>query len=137
MIAPAKLLTVLLVGLAPLAGPEEVDFASLSDFDYVEGMTLPDHVTRLHKQRITLTGFMQREDGGTEPTDFFMLINEACGCDGTPFLNEVVFCAMPSGEETEIKPGSVKITGTLYVGEMIEEGIVTSIYRLDVEKVED
>ncbi|MBK8980164.1 MAG: DUF3299 domain-containing protein [Planctomycetes bacterium] len=141
MLLTDRLRPLLFVALMPLAGsvgdPIEVDFASLSDFDYVEGMTLPEHVTKLDKQRVVVSGFMRRECQGTGPVDFFMLINDACGCAGMPFMNEIVFCAMPEGQTTEILPGTVAITGTLYVGELREFGIVTSIYRLDVETIED
>ena len=48
MSAAPKILAAALA-LLPLSSshgdPEEIDFASLSDFDYVEGMTLPSHVT--------------------------------------------------------------------------------------------
>ncbi len=120
---------------APPAEPTEVDFATISDYDYVEGMELPKEVTKYHEEEISISGFMRREDSGTGPVDFFMLINDACGCEGTPKLNEVIFCAMPSGESTEIKPGSVTVTGTIYVEEVLDDDIVVSIYNLDADTV--
>jgi len=134
----ARNLAALAVLLAPPGeDPIEVDFASLSDFDYREGMTLPAHVTRLDTKKIRISGFMRSEDGSNGPTEFFMLINDACGCAGTPFLNEIVFCAMPPGQKVDIEPGTVELTGTLYVGEVREDGVVISLYEMDVDTVQD
>lgn len=140
MSAAPKILAAALA-LLPLSSshgdPEEIDFASLSDFDYVEGMTLPSHVTQHNRKTIKVSGFMAREDSGSGPTEYFMLINDACGCNGTPFLNEVVFCAMPAGEPTEMKPGTVTVTGQFFVGEERDNGVVLSLYRMDVTDIEE
>lgn len=116
--------------------PPEVGFDVLAGFDYEEGMELPAEVTQYHEQKVKVNGFMRREDGGIGPTEYFMLINEACGCDGTPKMNEIVFCTMPSGEEAKIDPNTVTVTGTLYVEEYVEDEIVISIYTLDVESLD-
>jgi hypothetical protein len=126
---------VALLAVLPAGDPIPVDFAVLSGFDYVEGMELPASVTRYDEQTVTVSGFMQREDGGEGDTEFFMLINDACGCEGTPKLNEIVFCAMPPGQPTPVRAGVVKVTGTLYVGEQREDGVVWGIYSLDVDTV--
>ncbi len=120
----------------PADDPIPVNFPTLSSFEYEEGMELPAEVTRLDSQRVEITGFMAREDGGSGPTDMFMLIDEACGCEGIPKMNEVIFCAMPDGEEINVEPGLVKIVGTLYVGEEIEDGVVISLYYMEVESVD-
>jgi hypothetical protein len=124
--------------LLPLCAddPIKVNFPTLSSFEYEEGMELPAEVTRLDLQRVEVSGFMAREDGGTGPTDMFMLIDEACGCEGLPKMNEVIFCALPEGEEIDVQPGLIKVTGTLYVGEEIEDGVVISLYYLEVESVD-
>lgn len=119
----------------PVDDPKPVDFASLSDFKFVRGMKLPDHVTKLDKKKVRISGFMGRDGSGAGPVDYFMLINDACGCNGTPFLNEIVFCDMAQGTTTDIFPGIVTIEGTLYVGEVVEDGVVTSLYNLDVDRI--
>ncbi len=127
------------IGLAAvLAGPlepEKVDFAVLSGFEYQEGMTLPAEVTQYDEREITLSGFMQREDDGIGPVEFFMLIDDACGCEGMPKLNEVVFCAMPEGVTTEVFAGTVEISGKLYIGEEREDDVVVALYVMDVDSV--
>jgi hypothetical protein len=80
---------------------------------------------------------MRREFDGTGPVEYFMLVNDACGCDGMPYLNEVIFCAMPEGETTEIKPGIISVTGTFYAGETKEDDYVVSLYTMDVESIGD
>ena len=65
-----------------------------------------------------------------------MLINDSCGCQGTPKLNEIVYCAMPEETNTKVLPGVIKITGKLFVGEEKEGEDVVGIYYLDVEKIE-
>ena len=135
-IGPTTVLAAVLFLPAEAEDPIEVGFSKLAGFDYVEGMKLPEEVTKLDEKSVTVSGFMQREDAGDGPTEFFMLINDACGCDGTPMLNEIVFCAMPEGEPTEIQPGVVSITGTLYVGEETDDDVVVSLYSLDVDSVD-
>ncbi len=120
---------------APPCDPVDVDFATLSNFDYVEGMKLPKAVTKYDEETVTISGFMAREDEGSGPVEFFLLINDACGCEGTPKLNEIVYCAMPEGETIEIQPGTVEVTGMLYVGEEKEDGFVVGIYSLDADSV--
>lgn len=115
--------------------PTPIDFASLSDFTWVRGMSLPTHVTKLDRVKISITGFMARDGGDTGPVDYFLLINDACGCNGIPFLNEIVFCDMPPGQKTDILPGIVTVEGTLYVGEVVYDDVVTSLYNLDVDKI--
>jgi hypothetical protein len=116
--------------------PIEVDFATLSGFDWVAGTALPESVTRYDEKTVKVSGFMQREDAGSGPTEYFMLINDACGCQGTPKLNEIVFCAMPPGQPTDIKPGIVTVTGKIYVGEESDDGVVVSLYTLDVDSLQ-
>lgn len=121
--------------LAPATEPPMVGFDQLAGFDYQVGMALPQSVTKYDQQTVRLTGFMARETEGTGQVEFFLLINDACGCEGTPKLNEIVYCAMPEGETTEILPGTVTVTGTMFVGEQSEEGIVIGIYALDVDAI--
>ena len=131
-------LTILL--LAGLHGtawqdPIKVGFPTLAGFDYTEGMTLPTEVTDLDEKVVEVRGFMQREIPGSGPVNSFLLINDACGCNGTPMLNEIVFCTLPDGVTMDIKTGVVTVTGKLYVGEVKEDGVVLMIYEMDADTV--
>lgn len=126
-----------ILGLLALTADEPiaVGFAKLAGFDFQDGMTLPKEVTDLDEKVVAIRGFMQREEPGGGAVNSFMLINDACGCNGTPKINEVVFCTLPDGVTMDIKPGVVTVTGKLYVGEVKEEGVVLMIYQMDADTV--
>ena len=134
---PAVLRFVLsLLTLTAVAGdPEPVGFEVLAGFDYTEGMTLPKEVTDLDEKEVQLHGFMKREIPGSGPVNAFMLVNDACGCNGTPKMNEIVFCMLPEGEAEDVHEGVVTVTGKLYIGEEKEDGIVIMIYQMDADTV--
>ena len=125
-----------LLAVIPGQDPVRTSFAVLASYEYVEGMKLPEEVTRLDNKLVTVGGFMLREVPGGGEVSQFLLINDACGCTGTPKTNEIVFCALPEGQKTEIKAGVVKVTGTLYVGEQKEDGVVIGIYFMDVDSIQ-
>lgn len=127
----------LLLGLLACLGndPISVGFGKLAGFDYTEGMTLPTEVTGLHEKVVTVTGFMRREVPGSGPMNAFLLVNDACGCTGTPKMNEIVFCTLPDGVTTDEKTGLATVTGKLYVGEEKEEGVVVMLYQMDADSV--
>ena len=127
---------VLLGLLACLPGdPTPVGFAVLAGFTYTEGMTLPKEVTDVDEKVVKIRGFMQREVPGSGPVNQFLLVNEACGCNGTPKLNEIVFCTLPDGVTMDIQPGVVTATGKFYVGEEKEDGVVIMLYQMDADTV--
>jgi hypothetical protein len=126
----------LLALLAGLAGdPIEVGFAKLAGFEWQEGVALPKEVTDLDEKQVTIRGFMVREVPGSGAVNQFLLINDACGCNGTPKMNEIVFCTLPDGVTMDVKPGVVSVTGKLYVGEEKEDGVVVMIYQMDADTV--
>lgn len=126
----------LLLSLLALPGdPLPTSFSVLAAFTYQEGMQLPKEVTDLDEKVVSISGCMQREVPGSNPVEQFLLVNDACGCNGTPKLNEVVFCTLPAGTTTDIKPGIVTVTGKLYVGEVKEDGVVVMVYQLDADTV--
>lgn len=127
----------ILLGLLACFGndPVAVGFGKLAGFDYTEGMTLPTEVTALDEKVVTMRGFMRREVPGSGPMSSFLLVNDACGCTGTPKMNEIVFCTLPDGVTTDEKTGLVTVTGKLYVGEEKEEGVVVMLYQMDADSV--
>jgi hypothetical protein len=129
--------TMLLAALIGVQGedPIKTSFAVLASFKYEEGQTLPDEVLKLNEKVVVIHGFMVRETPGSNPVNSFLLINDACGCNGTPKLNEIVFCTLAAGVTMDIKPGVVTVTGKLYVGEQKEDGAVVALYSLDADTV--
>jgi hypothetical protein len=127
------------LGLSGPAGfddPIETSFTTLAGFEFEPGMELPAEVTELDGKTVRVQGFMQPETDGETDLVYFLLINDACGCQGMPMLNEIVYCAMPEGETTKLLPGIVKVTGTLYVGEEKEGEDVVGLYYLDVDEIQ-
>lgn len=126
-----------LLGLLACLGndPISVGFGKLAGFDYTEGMTLPTEVSDLDEKVVTVRGFMRREVPGSGPLNAFLLVNDACGCTGTPKMNEIIFCTLPDGVTTDEKTGLVTVTGKLYVGEEKEEGVVVMLYQMDADTV--
>jgi hypothetical protein len=122
--------------LLPPQDPVKTSFAVLSSFTWEAGSKLPDEVTKLDDKVVVISGSMRREVPGGDPVEEFMLVNDACGCTGTPKMNEIVFCVMPEKKTTDIKPGIVTVKGHLYVGEQKEGGDVWCIYQLDVESIQ-
>ena len=115
--------------------PQRIGFDVLASYTWTEGMSLPREVTKLDENVVTIAGFMLREVPGGSPVDQFLIVNEACGCNGSPKLNEIVFCTLPEGVTMDIKPGIVRVTGKLYVGEEKEDGVVVMIYQMDADIV--
>ena len=133
-----KLLTAALLTLLALArqDPEDTSFVVLAGFPYTEGMMLPAEVRALDERTVTISGFMQREFPGGGPVNQFLLVNEACGCEGSPQMNEIVFCALPQDVTTDVKACIVEVTGKFYVGEQKEDGVVVMLYTMDADKIE-
>ena len=125
----------LLLLTAATVEPEPVGFDVLAGFDYSEGMQLPKEVTAFDEKEVQIRGFMRREFPGDGPVNAFMLINDNCGCTGTPKMNEIVFCMLPEGETEDVHEGVVTVRGKLYVGEEKEDGVVIMIYQMDAEEV--
>ena len=115
--------------------PPSIGFSVLANFEFKPGMQLPESVTRYDGKLVQITGFMKREDGGDGEAEEFLLVNDACGCNGTPKLNEIVFCAMPEGQKAKIQAGVVKMTGTMHVAEEKDGDDVLSLYTFDVDKI--
>ncbi len=132
---PLTLLMIPAIFGQPIQDPEPVGFPVLAGFDYKVGMTLPQEVIDLDEKQVQIQGFMRREFPGSGPVNSFMLINDSCGCMGTPMMNEIVFCTLPDDVTMEPKTGVVTVTGKFYVGEEKEDGDVILIYAMDADTV--
>jgi hypothetical protein len=121
--------------VAAAGDPISIGFAKLASFEWKEGVSLPKEVTELDEKVVEIRGFMRREVPGSGAVNSFLLVNDACGCNGTPKLNEIVFCTLPDGVTMDIKPGVITVTGKLYVGEEKEDGVVVMLYQMDADTV--
>lgn len=128
-------LLLLMPVLALPQDPIKVSFEVLAGYEHKAGEALPAKVTAYDGKVVSIGGFMMREVPGSGPVNQFLLVNEACGCNGTPKLNEIVFCALPEGVTMEVPAGIVHVTGKLFVGEQKEEGEIVALYTLDADEV--
>jgi hypothetical protein len=115
--------------------PTAVQFSTLSKFDWQRGMKLPDKVRQLDGKKIAIVGFVRSEDGRAEDITDFWLIDQACDCEGTPKMNEMIWCTMPDGQKFANDGSPVEVVGSFEASEDVEGDYVLSLYRLKVTSV--
>jgi hypothetical protein len=120
--------------LKPPPGYEVVTWKTIGGFEYTEGMKLPDDVLALHGKKVAVAGYMMTFSE-VENIRHFLLVESLWSCcfGVPPNVNQVyeVKIAGPRGVEYSSLP--VMLLGTLEVGERIEDGFVTSVYRLKLD----
>ena len=132
-------LTLVALTFALLLGADatQVDFDTLSGFEYEEGQELPKKVKKLDGKTIKIRGFMRSlEDGIADNISVFYLVTQTCDCEGMPMMNEVILCTLPDGKTIDIVDEPVTLEGEFEVGEESDGEYVTSIYRLAVTKLD-
>jgi len=112
--------------------PIEVNLQVLMNVDYERGKPLPDEILALKGKRVKITGLMAL--GTPEGAEQFELVNSGCEC-GRSKVHHFVQVTMPEGETTTYTPDEITVVGIFDVGEKIEDGFVTSLYRLKAESV--
>jgi hypothetical protein len=132
--ATALLLSCLLL---PAADVIEKDFDDLSDYEFVEGKALPEHITKLNGKIIRIGGFPRSFDGEVDNLKAFWLISQNCDCEGIPMWNEMMWCTMADGLSITINDEPVVLEGKLSVGEDRDGDYLLSLYRLQVTKIVD
>ena len=114
---------------AALEDPVEVDILKLTSIDWQPGQEVPKEIKNLDGRQIVISGYMQTQFRKARKS--FLIVADSCQCTGTPLPHHFVKVTLPSA--TEYKPGQLTFIGTLAVSEEIEDGFVTSLYRLDGE----
>ena len=127
----AALLCAVLAPLA-LAAPlaletVEVDIQKLTTIDWQQGKELPKEIRDLDGREVVISGYMQSQS--VRDTDTILIVSDSCQCTGTPLPHH--FVRVKLDKKTNYKPGQLTFTGKLSVGEELEDGFVTSIYRLE------
>ena len=129
---PALLLTCLLL---PAADVVKTDFDKLSDYEFVEGMQLPEHIKKLDGKIIRIGGFPRTFDGEVDGISQFWLISQNCDCEGVPMWNEMMWCTLTDDQTITINDEPIVLEGKLSVGEDRDEEYLLSLYRLTVTKI--
>jgi len=119
-----------------------VDMKAMSDFnmDQANGATadIPRYYRDLDGKRVMLAGEMWLPDTASGPLDRFQLCYSISSCcfNGPPKVQHFVKATVLPGHDVEFTQGIVNVVGTLHVGVERGDGLVKSVYRMDVEKVQ-
>jgi hypothetical protein len=105
----------------------EVDIQKLTSIDWQQGKELPKEIRDLDGREIVISGYMQSQN--VRDTDTLLIVSDSCQCTGTPLPHH--FVRVKLDKKTSYKPGQLTFIGKLSVGEELEDGFVTSIYRLE------
>ncbi len=119
---------------APAAAPTvedplEVSIEYITSIEYKQGKALPKDILDLDGKTVMITGYMAI--GTLEGATVFELVPESCEC-GRSKVQHFIEVSIESGGVT-YAPGRVDLTGVFSVGEVEEDGFVTSLYRLKIE----
>lgn len=98
---------------------------------------IPEKIMKLDGQKISITGFMMpvRVDENGFVEEFALNGNyDMCFFGAPSSLNQWVHVRMQPGEKARFSHSPTTVSGTLEVGELVENGEVISLYRLTGEK---
>lgn len=129
-------------------GPVTVSFELLSSFTYEfpaigaaeHKDQIPSTIKALDGKSVAIQGFMVPIKGEGDYVTEFILVRYQFGCcfGVVPKMNEWAHVKMKEGAKaTYVVHIPVVVTGTLAVGELIEDGVVMSIYRLDGDEASE
>lgn len=112
----------------------ELDLVELMNLSWREGRRLPRRYRDLDGLEVRVQGYMAL--GTPEGIESFQLTSDSCGCAGQIELTHFVEINM-TDDLTSYRPDYLDLTGTMSVGiERDEDGFATSLFRLEIERVE-
>lgn len=120
----------------------QVNLKALGNFPFPQDGTeadIPKKWQDLNGKKVLLQGevYCPNEAGDTMTRFELVYSIQACCFGGPPKVQERVFAEVPKGMKVpNLHYSFAKIYGTLHVDPVEQEGTVTSVYTLDVEKVE-
>lgn len=125
-------------GIEDMGSYKKVDLKALGyfNFDNVHGTidNVPPRYRKLDGQKVALEGFMWSPSSAMRSRDFQFVYNIAkCCFNGPPLVQERVFAHSPTA--LPLTGDFVRLIGTLHVKiEKNEDGTITSVYTMDVDK---
>ena len=108
--------------------PTRVSLVELTSVSWKPGRPLPTRIQRLDGARVWTVGYMHATDE-VGMNSFPLVATLKCQCGGTPTPDKFLQVILEEGT-TDFQPDPVAVVGVLEVGEVEEDGFVTSIYRL-------
>jgi hypothetical protein len=117
----------------PPPAAERLPLIELGDFDYTEGMALPDKVTRWNRKPVIVTGYVNPTRQTREISRFLLVKDLGSCCFGkAPQINHFIDVALKDGQTVNYSRDPVTVRGVLEIGEvMSDDGVVIdSVYRM-------
>ena len=99
----------------------------------MEGKKLPSWVRDLDGKRIKIEGYMAL--GTLEGVKTFELVPEACEC-GRAKVQHFIDVTLEEGLTT-FRPGRIELEGVFRAGALEEDGFVVSIFRLEIQSLDE
>jgi hypothetical protein len=119
-------------------GYERISWLTLGAFSYKEGMELPEAVTRLHNRKVAIVGYMVALEEVEDIHEFLLVESLWSCCFGSiPEIHQVILVRVGGRRGVDLITAPLFVTGILEVGEEVEDGFVTSVYRLRADRVEE
>jgi len=110
-----------------------VSIEKLTSVEYKRGRALPEDIAGLDGKVVEIEGYMAI--GAPEGVENFELVPEPCEC-GRSKVQHFIDVTLTEGLTT-FKPGRIVLRGKFSVGEVKEDGFVTSLYRLEVTALDE
>ncbi len=134
-------------------GYKSLDVADLADYDYYTPLpgekpdeellaknAIPEAVKKLNGQKVSISGFMMpvRIDDQGNVEEFALNGNyDMCFYGAPSQINQWVHVKMNADAKAKFSHNPTTVSGTLEVGELIEDGEVISLYRLRGDKTSE
>lgn len=131
-------------------GYKYIEIGDLASFDYYTPLpgekvdpkllatrSIPEEIKKLNGQKVSLMGFMMpvRVDDEGNVEEFALNGNyDMCFYGAPAQLNQWVHVKMAPGVKARFSHNPTTVSGTLEVGELIQDGEVISIYRMTGDK---
>lgn len=118
-----------------------VDLQAMSDFDMNqitgESNAIPKRFRDLDGRRVELVGEIWAPLTTDRKLGAFDLVYSIGKCcfNGPPKVQHFVKATVPNHQEVNYFEGLVSVTGVLHVGVRRSDGVLQSVYRIDVEEV--
>jgi hypothetical protein len=123
----------------------KVELKAMSNFemDKVAGTLadVPERFRKLDGKKVLLEGEVAPggDDAGSKVSRFSLCYSVAkCCFGGAPKPQHFVICTVPNGKQVSNYLGgpTIQVFGTLHVNVTNNNGVVSSVYQMDVERVE-
>ncbi len=100
---------------------------------------IPDEVKAFDKKKVALTGYMLplKVENGLVTEMLIMKDQSMCCYGAVPRINDWVSVKMAGKGVKSVMDLPVTVYGLIHIGEMLENGYLIGIYRMDGEKIAD